>query len=189
MQLILAAMFALALAIGVDETKLGAGVTLDEATPIASIVKAPADYVGKTVRVDGVATAGCEMMGCWLAVSESDAKDAPTVRLKVEHEGAIVFPMSAKGKKVSAQGVFEIAAAEMEHEHAGGTPVKHEPMTADKYQVTRDGWSVASTADLTAQTAPMSYSEAEEALTTMRQQQPGKARALTILRKSELSLA
>ena len=89
-----------------EDTKIGAGVTLTEATPIAAIVKTPQAYVGKTVRIDGVATAVCEEMGCWMAVSESDKADAPTVRLKVEHEGAIVFPMSAKGKRVSAEGVF-----------------------------------------------------------------------------------
>ena len=61
--------------------------------------------------------------------------------------------------------------------------------TTDKYQVARDGWAVASTDDLTVQTTPTSYSEAVEALTTLRQQQPGKAGALTIVRRSELSVA
>src|SRR5678816_1145265 len=77
MQFIAAVALALVVSAPVDDTKLGAGVTLEQATPIAAIVQAPADYVGKTVRVDGVATAVCEMMGCWLAVAESDAKDAP----------------------------------------------------------------------------------------------------------------
>jgi hypothetical protein len=49
----------------------------------------------------------CEAMGCWMAVAESDKQDAPTIRLKVDDNGPIKFPMSAKGKKVSAQGTFE----------------------------------------------------------------------------------
>jgi len=138
MKVLLAAALALVVSAPVDDTKLGAGVTLEQATPIAAIVKAPADYVGKTVRVDGVATAVCEMMGCWLAVAESDAKDAPTVRLKVEHEGEIVFPMSAKGKKVSAQGVFEVAVGEGE-EHAAGGHATHQPLTAENYQIKATG--------------------------------------------------
>src|SRR5262245_56685157 len=93
------AVMALALGAVADETKIGAGVTLTEATPIAMIVKAPQDYVGKAVRVDGVATAVCEAMGCWMAVAESDKADAPTVRLKVDDDGDIKFPMSAKGKR------------------------------------------------------------------------------------------
>ena len=138
MKFIAAVALALVVSAPVDDTKLGAGVTLEQATPIAAIVKAPADYVGKTVRVDGVATAVCEMMGCWLAVAESDAKDAPTVRLKVEHEGEIVFPMSAKGKKVSAQGVLEVAVGEGEEHAAGGHPT-HQPLTAENYQIKATG--------------------------------------------------
>ena len=138
MKFIAAVALALVVSAPVDDTKLGAGVTLEQATPIAAIVKAPADYVGKTVRVDGVATAVCEMMGCWLAVAESDAKDAPTVRLKVEHEGEIVFPMSAKGKKVSAQGVFEVAVGEGE-EHAAVGHATHQPLTAENYQIKATG--------------------------------------------------
>ena len=111
MKFVFAAGLALALtaAAAVEDTKVGAGVTLTTATPIAAIVKTPQDYVGKTVRIDGIATAVCEEMGCWMAVAESDKKDAPVLRLKVEHEGTIVFPMSAKGKKVSAEGAFEPA--------------------------------------------------------------------------------
>ena len=52
-----------------EETRLGAGVTLKEATSIAALVETPAAYVGKTVRIDGVATAVCQEMGCWLAVA------------------------------------------------------------------------------------------------------------------------
>jgi hypothetical protein len=78
------------------------------------------------------------MMGCWLAVAESDAKDAPSVRLKVEHEGEIVFPMSAKGKKVSAQGVFEVAVGEGE-EHAAGGHATHQPLTPENYQIKATG--------------------------------------------------
>jgi hypothetical protein len=140
MTFVLAAVMALAVsAAPVDDTKLGAGVTLDEATPIAAIVKAPADYVGKTVRVDGVATAVCEMMGCWMAVAESDAKDAPVVRLKVEHDGAIVFPMSAKGKKVSAQGTFQAVAAEGEDHDAASEHAKHDPKASAQYQIKATG--------------------------------------------------
>jgi uncharacterized protein DUF4920 len=136
------AVMALALAFvaaPVDDTKLGAGVTLEQATPIAAIVKTPADFVGKTVRVDGVATAVCEMMGCWMAVAESDAKDAPVVRLKVEHDGAIVFPVSAKGKQVSAQGVFEAVAAEGEAHDAAMEHMAHDAKATAQYQIKATG--------------------------------------------------
>jgi hypothetical protein len=120
-----------------EETKLGAGVTLKEATPIAAIVEKPADYVGKTIRVDGVATAVCEHMGCWLAVAPENDPKGPVVRLKVD-DGVIVFPVSAKGKKVSAQGVVEEVKDE-EGKEAAGEHAKHDASASKKYQIKATG--------------------------------------------------
>ena len=123
-----------------DETKLGAGVTLAEPTPIADVVKSPQDFVGKTIRVDGVATAVCQEMGCWLAVSESDKAGAPTVRLKVEDDGAIVFPMSAKGKTVSAQGTFEAIGGSDEHSSSAASEhASQDPKASKAYQIKATG--------------------------------------------------
>jgi hypothetical protein len=136
-----AVMMAIALALGAvaDETTLGAGVTLTEATPIASIVKSPQDYVGKTVRVDGVATAVCEAMGCWMAVAESDKADAPTVRLKVDDEGPIKFPMSAKGKRVSAQGTFTAIGDDAHGQEAASEHGKGDAKASKTYQIAATG--------------------------------------------------
>ena len=92
------------------DEKLGKGVTLKEATPIKELFETPEKFVGKTIRIDGVVTAVCQEMGCWMALGDSaDAKN--TVRLKVNHDGKIVFPISAKGKTASAEGVFEKVSA------------------------------------------------------------------------------
>lgn len=124
--LVLFAAAAASMAMAVAEEKLGAGVTLAEATSIADVVKNPEAYAGKTIRIDGTATAVCEMMGCWLAVSETDKADSPTIRLKVDH-GTIKFPTSAKGKQVSAQGTFEkIAAGDHDVKEAAGAHAKQE---------------------------------------------------------------
>lgn len=128
MKVLLAAALTVALpvaAAAAAEETLGAGVTLNDATPISKIVASPKDYAGKTVRIDGVATAVCEAMGCWLAVAENDKKDAPTIRLKVDDNGPIKFPMSAKGKKVSAQGTFQAMAAESNDVHGHGAHSDH----------------------------------------------------------------
>ena len=98
---------------GFDET-LGKGVTLKEATPLKTLFESPEKFVGKTIRIDGVATAVCEEMGCWMALGES-ATAENTIRLKVNHDGKIVFPISAKGKAVSAEGVFvKVSATDKE---------------------------------------------------------------------------
>lgn len=125
--------------VSAEDTKLGAGVALKDATPIKALLDKPGDYVGKTVRVDGVATAVCESMGCWLAVAADDDTGGKTVRLKVE-DGVIVFPMSAKGKKVSAEGVFEEIGAKDDHgQEAAGEHAKHNAGASKKYQIKATG--------------------------------------------------
>ncbi len=96
----------------------GKGVTLPAATSIQALYEHPDQFVGKTIRVDGVVDAVCEDMGCWMALA--DIADATRiVRLKVEDGGGIVFPISAKGKAASAEGVFEkIAAGDAEANEA-----------------------------------------------------------------------
>jgi hypothetical protein len=138
--LILTVSIGAAAVMAAGDAKLGKGVTLKEATPIEALVAKPADYVGKTVRVDGVARAVCAEMGCWMSVAADDADaSSPTVRLKVD-DGAIVFPMSAKGKKVSAQGVFEaIAPMDAHANEAAGEHAKVDPNASPKYQIKATG--------------------------------------------------
>jgi hypothetical protein len=105
-------------------TTLGAGVTLTDATPIATLAATPADFEGKTVRVEGVVRAVCTHMGCWMSLAPTDAADAPTVRFKVE-DGVIVFPVSAKGKRATAQGTVErIGGADAESKEAAAEHAK-----------------------------------------------------------------
>jgi hypothetical protein len=121
-----------------EDTKLGTGVSLKESTPIRVLLERPREFVGKTIRIDGVATAVCEHMGCWMAVAEEgDAKGA-TVRLKVE-DGVIVFPASAKGKKVSAEGIFEVVGKDDESKEAAGEHAKQDPNASREYQLKAAG--------------------------------------------------
>jgi hypothetical protein len=107
----------------------GAGVTLKESTPIALLVEKPADFEGKTVRVEGVVTAVCAHMGCWMALAPADAPDGPTVRFKVD-DGVIVFPVSAKGRRAAAQGVVErIGATDAESNEAASEHARAEGNT------------------------------------------------------------
>ena len=120
-----------------EDTKLGAGVTLKQATPIESVIERPRDYVGKTIRIDGVATAVCSHMGCWMAVAPEGNDKAGTVRLKVE-DGVIVFPVSAKGRKVSAEGVFE-GVGDEEGKEAAGEHKKQDANASGQYQIKATG--------------------------------------------------
>lgn len=123
------------------EEKYGKGVTLTEATPIKALYESPDKFVGKAIRIDGVVTAVCEEMGCWMALGASD-KAEDTVRLKVEDGGPIVFPISAKGKAASAEGVFEKIDAKDEHSNEAAKEHAAKLKNADfakKYQLKTTG--------------------------------------------------
>lgn len=118
MKILTAVLLSAATLAAVSDQKLGKGVDLTEATSIKALYDAPDKFVGKTVRVDGIVTAVCEEMGCWMALG-ADAKAEQVVRFKVGHDGGITFPVSARGKAASAEGVFEkIAAGDTEANNA-----------------------------------------------------------------------
>jgi hypothetical protein len=136
--LVAVALLAMSMPVALEETKLGAGVALKEATPIKALIEKPADFVGKTVRIDGVATAVCEHMGCWMAIAPENDPAGPTVRVKVE-DGVIVIPVTAKGKKVSAEGVFEKVGGDEESREAAGEHAKQDPKASQQYQLKATG--------------------------------------------------
>ena len=133
----LAAIVGVSLAAAGQEKQLGKGVTLKDATPIKALYESPDKFVGKTIRIDGVVTAVCEDMGCWMALGASE-KSEEVVRFKVDHHTGIEFPISAKGKQASAEGVFEkIDAKDKEANEAAGEHAAHSKIAdfAKKYQI------------------------------------------------------
>jgi hypothetical protein len=103
---------------GAAPETFGAGVSLSDVTPIAQVIDRPAEFEGRTVRVEGVVTAVCAHMGCWMALAPDGAADASrTLLLKVD-DGVIVFPISARGRRVAAQGVVQRVGSDAEGQSA-----------------------------------------------------------------------
>jgi len=84
------------------ELKLGKALTAQEPVALATLLAHPADYVGKTVQVKGKIVEVCQMMGCWLDLTNEDGQK---LRINVE-DGDIVFPKDSSGKTVVAEGTF-----------------------------------------------------------------------------------
>ena len=109
----------------------GAGVTLTESTPLVRLLDTPAEFEGKTIRVDGTVKAVCQHMGCWMAFAPENAKDDRTILIKVD-DGVIVFPVSAKGHRAAAQGVFQrVGAADAEGREAAAEHAKQTAAPSD----------------------------------------------------------
>src|ERR1035437_9860110 len=53
-----------------DPKLFGAPITETAATPLTTIAAEPAKFSGKTVRTEGVVTAVCQSMGCWMDVGD-----------------------------------------------------------------------------------------------------------------------
>jgi len=104
----------------------GAAPTVKDATPIAQLLAKPADFQGKTVRVEGIVTGVCTMMGCWMGIAATDAPKGPSILIKVD-DGVIVFPASARGKRATAEGVMErVGSADVEGQEAAREHAEHE---------------------------------------------------------------
>jgi hypothetical protein len=84
------------------EVKLGKPLTVKEPIALATLMAHPDDYVNKKVQVQGKISAVCQMMGCWMELTNDAGQH---VRIKVE-DGEIVFPKDSAGKTAVAEGKF-----------------------------------------------------------------------------------
>ena len=94
-----------------NDISFGAGVKLAQATSIDAILASPKDWNGKTVRVEGMIVDVCPKRGCWMEL----AGDKPGQKLKFKvTDGEMVFPMDAKGRRASAEGVIAVKELSLE---------------------------------------------------------------------------
>ena len=83
------------------ETVYGKGTTLKETTAISAIYDNPSNFVGNTIKVEGLIVDVCSRRGCWMSLASDRAFE--TLRIKVA-DGEIVFPITARGSKAVVQG-------------------------------------------------------------------------------------
>lgn len=110
-------MFIFLLSIGhsslVTANELHFGEAVDQKTiiPISQLMASPEEYVDKNVTIEGLVISVCNKRGCWMTIA-SDEK-YQKLRIKVR-DGDMVFPLSAKGRKALATGIFTKVQFSME---------------------------------------------------------------------------
>jgi len=81
----------------------GNSFTITVKNKIDDLLNSPSEYLGKEVLVTGEITEVCPMRGCWIEIKDPETNS--NIRVKVT-DGAIVFPLSGKGKYVDVKGTF-----------------------------------------------------------------------------------
>jgi len=105
----------------------GAPLTLEKPTPVSEILANPDSFLGKTVQVRGLIVDVCASRGCWMYI----AGDQPFQKLRFKVvDGDMVFPMTARGKMATVEGVLqkfvltkdEVVARKKHHAEETGEP-------------------------------------------------------------------
>jgi hypothetical protein len=102
-----------ALPAGVD---YGAGLTLEETTPLREVVSRPELYVDRTLLVKGRIRDVCQRKGCWMLLTDGESQ----MRVRFTDYGFFV-PKGSSGKDAYVEGraaVEEISEKEARHYEA-----------------------------------------------------------------------
>jgi len=111
MRLLFASILGLGL-LSAAEIKLGKPLAAKEPMSLATLLAHPDDYVGKTVQVKGKIVEVCQMMGCWMDLTNDAGQK---IRIKV-NDGEIDFPKDGAGKMAVAEG--KLTKSELSKEQA-----------------------------------------------------------------------
>jgi hypothetical protein len=81
------------------QKKFGAEITEKTNTAIVALLKEPARFTAKTVRTEGVVSAVCKSMGCWMEIAD------PAGQAHIKMAGHSFFvPKDASGHRAVVQG-------------------------------------------------------------------------------------
>jgi hypothetical protein len=106
--------------------KKGEPLGASEMVNLADVLKDPAAFAGKKVRIQGVIERSCKNMGCWMEIAA--VKGGETVRAETKHK--FFIPLEAAGMKIKAEGTIEIktiSKEEAEHMASEGAKLKLNP--------------------------------------------------------------
>ncbi len=86
--------------------KRGAGIGEAKKVSLDEVLEKPAEYVDRTVLVEGVIVRSCKTEGCWMELApEKDAKNSVRVTFK---NHAFFIPLDSVGMHARAQGIFSM---------------------------------------------------------------------------------
>lgn len=85
--------------------KRGASLGDSPQVAFADVLKEPAKFAGKTVRIEGLVERVCKMEGCWMQITPGADSEA-SVRVTFDHKFSV--PKDADKMKFRAEGKFSV---------------------------------------------------------------------------------
>lgn len=82
-----------------SKTKFGTAITETTTTALPAIVKDPGSYANRTVRTEGMVSAVCQSMGCWMQIADTSGK----AHIKMAGHSFFV-PRESSGHRAIVQG-------------------------------------------------------------------------------------
>jgi hypothetical protein len=82
-----------------EKKQFGAAITEKSPTSLTSLVKEPSKFTNQTVCTEGVVSAVCKSMGCWMEIAD----DAGQAHIKMAGHSFFV-PKDASGHRARIQG-------------------------------------------------------------------------------------
>jgi hypothetical protein len=124
-----------------DVIKRGVALTTETpAVPFADVLKEPAKFAGKRVRIEGVVERVCQSEGCWMQI----APEAGVTGIRVTFKDHSFFvPKDSKGMKFKAEGEFSVKVldkAQVDHLIEDGAKIERKADgTADEIRFVATG--------------------------------------------------
>jgi hypothetical protein len=121
-----------------DGDDYGAGLTLEEITPLGEVVSHPELYVDRTLLLKGRIRDVCQKKGCWMVLTDGESQ----MRIRFADYGFFV-PKDSGGKdayvegRAAAEEISEDEARHYEAEASNGDPSKvHGPQRVVSFTAT-----------------------------------------------------
>jgi Domain of unknown function (DUF4920) len=88
----------------VSAKSFGSGLSLQKMTLLSEVLANPEPFIGQKVQIKGMIVDVCQSRGCWIYLAGD--KQFEKIRVKVT-DGEIVFPMEARGRAATVEGVLQ----------------------------------------------------------------------------------
>lgn len=99
----------------VEPVVAGTAFQEKDAVAVEAIGKDATPYLGKTIQIKGKVSAVCQKAGCWMELTDAEAKTRIRVLMK---DHAFAVPKDSSGKVIVAEGILsakEVSQAEAAH--------------------------------------------------------------------------